>query len=61
MIIYTIIGLIYADFGLIVNITMKSEEYDQIPLVIKLLCYLADIVMWPILMINDVINQFKEA
>ena len=54
---YLIIGLIYADFVLIKNIFFTSGEYkdyfENSKLWIKILCYFADLLIWPIGIAND--------
>lgn len=53
MLIYLAFGLGYANVTLIRNMIVMFG-YDEAPFLLKLVCYLGDIILWPICVTYDI-------
>lgn len=54
--IYLLIGVLYADCTLIINMRMDSYYTEDLGIVVKLFCYLLDVMVWPpIVLITNII------
>lgn len=54
--IYLLIGVVYADCTLLLNMRMSNYNTDEFGIVVKLLCYLLDAMAWPpIVLVTNII------